>query len=298
MGCFFAARLLRAGADVTLLAKNDRRAGLLNKKGIYVKDMAEGKLSWKKYRVFAEGKVKPAKHYDLIFLCVKAYDTEKAVKRIVPVLSEDTLLLSLQNGWGNLEAIQRYVEPRRVVAGATNQGVTCLEYGRAVHTGAGETVVGSPGKNGKITRACLKVAAVLNESRIPASCTTRIHDVLWGKLLVNACINSLGVLLRVPNGKLPAEPWSRMILEETALEAERIARKKGYVLPYKNPVKKVTDVCKKTSKNFNSMLQDVLRGKKTEIDYINGAVVREGKKLGIPAPANEMLFYLVKSLQS
>jgi 2-dehydropantoate 2-reductase len=121
-------------------------------------------------------------------------------------------------------------------------------------------------------------------------------SLLWGKLVINAAINPLTALLRVPNGELLERPAARELLAEAALEATSVALKQGISLPYPDPVLAVQEVARNTAANYSSMLQDVMRGTITEIEAINGAIVKMGEHFGVPTPVNRMLWRLVKSL--
>jgi 2-dehydropantoate 2-reductase len=121
-------------------------------------------------------------------------------------------------------------------------------------------------------------------------------SLLWGKLVINAAINPLTALLRVTNGALLERPAARELMREASLEAASVARMQGITLPYPDPVLAVEEVARNTSANVSSMLQDVLRGTITEIDSINGAIVRIGEQLGVPTPIHRMFWQLVSSL--
>ncbi|PKO20510.1 MAG: hypothetical protein CVU38_19720 [Chloroflexi bacterium HGW-Chloroflexi-1] len=121
-----------------------------------------------------------------------------------------------------------------------------------------------------------------------------IDGILWGKAVVNAAINPLTALWRVPNGELLASADRRALLAALAKEAAAVAVARGVVLPYPDPVARVEEVCRATAANHSSMLQDVERGRPTEIDSINGVIVAEGRRLGAPTPVNETVWRLVR----
>ena len=120
--------------------------------------------------------------------------------------------------------------------------------------------------------------------------------LLWGKLVINAAINPLTAILRVPNGELLERPSARELLAEAAREAAMVAEKLGINLPYTDPVMAAEDVARKTASNLSSMLQDVLGGRVTEIEAINGMIVHNGEKTGVDTPVNRMLWQLVRSM--
>ena len=126
---------------------------------------------------------------------------------------------------------------------------------------------------------------------------TNIHSVLWGKLLINIGINPLTAIMKVKNGQLLNYPSLLDILHEAVTEGCTVAKKLGIEIPFPDPVEKVKNVCAATSNNFSSMLQDILAHRKTEIEYINGSVVKYGKKALVPTPVNRILVGIVSSIE-
>ncbi|HLD82850.1 MAG TPA: ketopantoate reductase C-terminal domain-containing protein, partial [Candidatus Omnitrophota bacterium] len=125
-----------------------------------------------------------------------------------------------------------------------------------------------------------------------------IKSLLWSKLIINAGINALTAVTRLNNGRLVEFEGTRKILRELVTEAVRVAKRKRIKLIYDDPLAKVEAVCEATATNVSSMLQDALRKKRTEIDFINGVIVRQGQESGIPVPANSMLVDLVKTIEA
>ncbi len=124
-----------------------------------------------------------------------------------------------------------------------------------------------------------------------------MRDLLWGKLIINVGINALTAITRLKNGRLPEIRGARIVLEEAVKEAVAVAKAKNIHLPYPDTLGRVTQVCDATAENIASMLQDVLNQRETEVDAINGAIVREGDALGIPTPVNLTLTSLVHAIQ-
>lgn len=125
-----------------------------------------------------------------------------------------------------------------------------------------------------------------------------IKSLAWSKLIINVGINALTAITRLPNGKLIEFEGTKRILRDAVTEATRIAKRKRIKLIYDDPLAKVEAVCESTAANISSMLQDVLRKKHTEIDFINGVIVRLGQELGIAVPINKLLVDLVKTIES
>jgi 2-dehydropantoate 2-reductase len=164
-----------------------------------------------------------------------------------------------------------------------------LEPGHVQFTGSGKVFLGAHPHLGGVPELLQKAGFSVEVVSDPVS-------LLWGKLVINAAINPLTALLRVPNGELLERPAARELLAQAAQEAASVARMQGISLPYPDPVIAVEEVARNTSGNYSSMLQDVIRNAVTEIDAINGAIVRVGEHLGVPTPVNRILWKLVNSL--
>jgi 2-dehydropantoate 2-reductase len=304
MGCLFAAYLSKSGHQVWLLDKpgNVRRAEKINSEGIKV----EGLGANFKAKVNATVHAEDIKNPDLVMICVKSYDTEAAVRHIKPALTENAYILSLQNGLGNVEAIAEVAGENNCIGGVTSHGATLTDDGHVKHAGKGETVIGrwqsstkKQAKQWKIPRRALEdIADVFKEAGFQTKVSDRVRDIVWSKLIINVGINALTAVTRLTNGRLIEYEGTRQIMKQAVLEASKIARRKKISLDYSDPVKKAEGVCTQTAANVSSMLQDVLKKRRTEIDYINGAIVREGEDLGIPTPVNGALTDLVNAIQA
>jgi len=232
---------------------------------------------------------------DLVLICTKARATGQVAEVARQLLGEDGLVLTLQNGLGNLERIADAVGASRAAAGTTAQAATLLGPGQVRHAGTGPTVLAEgPGQERKIAA----VADLFNRAGIPTTVTADGQALLWSKLIVNVGINALTALLRVPNGTLAAVPECEAVMAQAVAEAVAVARSLGVALPGGEPIERVREVCTRTAANRSSMLQDVLAGRPTEVDVINGAVVRKGEEAGIPTPVNRLLTQLIKALEA
>jgi 2-dehydropantoate 2-reductase len=285
MGCLFAARLKKAGHDVRLLEKLLDRAEEINLKGLRV-DGVSGRY---RVKVPAFSEPPPAPH-DLVLVCVKAYDTLAAAMDIRRSVGPETLVLSLQNGLGNLEALSGVLGEEKILGGVTAEGATVLGPGRIRHAGQGETII----QSGRVSE---EVLSAFNGAGFRSRAEEDIRSYLWGKLIVNVGINAVAALTRLRNGRVPELEGSRQVMEEAVAEAVAVSNGNRIRLPYPDPAGRVMQVCRDTSANIASMLQDVLHRRRTEIEFINGAVVREGKKLGIPTPVNSTLAALVSAIE-
>jgi len=290
MGCLFSARLKRAGLEAALLEKIESRVEKINDQGI----MVEGVSGEFQVNVPAFSGIPPAQP-DVVLICVKAYDTDESARALKTWLNDEALILTLQNGVGNVEILQEVFGRERVLGGVTAEGATVLGPGRIRHAGEGETLIGPAGGSG---RAAREIISAFVRAGFKARAVEGVQELLWGKLIVNVGINALTAIARVKNGRLPHIEGTRRIMEEAVREAVSVAEAKKIRLPYPDPLARVLEVCEATAGNVASMLQDVLNKKKTEISFINGAVVREGKALGIATPVNRTLTSLVEAIQA
>jgi len=232
---------------------------------------------------------------DLIVVFVKAYLTKDAIKYGLSMVGEETVFLSLQNGLGNIGSIRSVVHGAHVIGGVTSQGSTLLAPGRVRHGGKGPTFIGSA--DGEIAPWVERVACLFNQVGIPTDVSEDIERLIWEKLLINVGINPVTAITGLRNGELLDYEETKSLMTMAVEEAARVALKKG--IPVKgNPVEKVFDVCKATAQNRSSMGQDIDNRRRTEIDFINGGIVREGKALGIPTPVNATLTYLIKTIEA
>jgi 2-dehydropantoate 2-reductase len=292
MGCLFAAYLSKSKEEVWLLDKNKERAGKLDNSGISIEGVS-GKWN---ARVRATADPKELGIADLVIIAVKSYDTKSAITHAKPVIGEKTGILTLQNGIGNIEIISEVVGPDNVIAGTTNLGATLISDTHIRHAGYGETIIGKiDGSTPVILR---QIRELFNKVKLETKISRDIKGILWSKLIINVGINALSALTRLHNGRLIEFEGTRRILRDAVTEAVKIAKRKRIRLIYEDPLAKVEAVCEATSGNVSSMLQDVLRRKRTEIDFINGVVVRLGQELGIPVPVNRVLVDLVKTLEA
>lgn len=292
MGCLIAAYLAKSKEEIWLLDKDKERAQKLDEQGVLV----EGVSGEWQAKLRASSDPLEIGSADLIIICVKSYNTKEAMQKIKPLISESTMVLTLQNGIGNIEIIAEVAGPERVIGGVTNQGATLLGPGRVRHAGKGETIIGRI--DAKIPVEMRQIRELFNKVGLEARISRDIKGLLWSKLIVNVGINALTAITRLKNGRLLDYEGTRKIMRELVNEAVKVAKKKRIKIIYDDPLAKVEAVCEATAENISSMLQDVLKGKRTEIDFINGVVVRQAESSGIPAVANSMVVNLVKTIES
>ena len=231
---------------------------------------------------------------DAAIVLVKARQTPWAAEACRRALAPDGVAYTLQNGVGNREVLAAALGEARAGQGVTALGGTLLGPGRVRHAGAGPTTLGAAPDPARAQA----LAALLSAAGLPAAVSPDVEGLVWGKLVVNAGINALTALLRVPNGALAETPEARALLEAAVAEAAAVAAARGVALPYADPAAHALAVARATGANRSSMLQDALRGAPTEVASINGAIAREGARLGVPTPLNAALAALVEALDA
>jgi len=231
---------------------------------------------------------------DLVIFFVKTYDTEKAVSDALVLEKEDTIFLTLQNGLGNEDVICKQIDRKKVMLGVTGHGATLLRPGHIRHAGWGKTFIGE--LDHQMTDRAIRIAQMFCRAGIETEVSSNIHDNVWGKLLVNAGINALTALTGFKNGQLVDYPETARLMEKLVFEAAEVARRKGIHIE-ENPIDKVRKAAEATRENRSSMGQDFDHRRRTEIDAINGAVVKEAERLGISIPYNQMITDLIKVIE-
>ncbi|MDO8662656.1 MAG: 2-dehydropantoate 2-reductase [Candidatus Omnitrophota bacterium] len=292
MGCLLAAFLSKTKEDIWIFDYNKERAAKITQGGISLTGISGEWL----VKAKASSEIKDIGTADLLIVCVKSYDTKTAITHAKPLVGEGTEVLTLQNGLGNIEIISEVAGADKVIGGVTNLGATLLDIGKAKHAGKGETIIGRI--DGKMTAQMRSIREIFNKVGLETRISKDIKSLLWSKLIINAGINALTAVTRLNNGKLTEFEGTRRIMREAVTEAVRIAKRKRIKLIYDDPLAKVEAVCEATAGNVSSMLQDILRKKRTEIDFINAVIVRLGQELNIPVPTNTMLVDLVKTIET
>ncbi len=235
------------------------------------------------------------KEFDLIILAVKSYDTNSAMDIIKKYASQTSILLSLQNGLDNEVKIAEAVGEKRTLGGVTSHGLTYVGPAHVNHAGIGETIIGE--MDGQGTDRIKEIAGALSSVGIETRISSNIGSEIWSKGIVNAAINPLTALTRLTNGYLLRIPILTNLLEDTCSECIKVAEAAKIDLLGCDVIEKTKNVAKLTSENRSSMLQDIERGRRTEIDSINGAIVEVGKEHGVKTPVNSFLVALVKGIE-
>ncbi|MGQ4874740.1 MAG: ketopantoate reductase family protein [Promethearchaeia archaeon] len=248
--------------------------------------------------------------FDYLFLTTKAYDISNALIEYKELADKCRWLVIFQNGIGNEELVQEYCPAHKIIRGVTTNGALLKEPGYIIHTGKGFTRIGFPfiklsdseSESNMQKEGVREALEILNDLLNLAGFNCSISDDIirdcWEKIFVNVGINPFGALTRLKNGDLLKNNAIKNLMAEAVKEGLKVAEGLGINLPDKDFVALTYDVATKAAENKNSMLQDILKQKRTEIDFINGKIVHYAKKLGIRVPINELLTALIKGLES
>ena len=228
---------------------------------------------------------------DLLIITVKSYDTEVALKKARKIIGRNTTILSFQNGLDNIDKIGKIVDRKQAIAGVTTHGSIFPEPGLIRHTGKGKTILGE--LDGRKTERIENIVNIFNETGIETTISKNIVKEMWAKAIVNSSINPLTTIFQCKNGYLLKNPILERIVENVCEESTSIANAEGIKLSFDDMVQSTREVIKDTSENYSSMLQSFQKGKKTEIESINGKLIDIGKLRSADTSMNSVLVYLV-----
>jgi 2-dehydropantoate 2-reductase len=302
LGLVFGALLRRAGHAVTLLGRAVHTAAIaadaVRVEGLWGEHVATG------FELASEA-AQLRRPFDAILVTVKSYDTRAVGAAVAPLLAADGVLISLQNGLGNVEALSAEAGAERVLAGRVIFGAEAVAPGRVrVTVYADPVLIGAWrfNEHPQLEMAARAWAQRFAAAGIPSAYSDDIEAALWGKVLYNAALNPLGALLGVHYGALGEDANARAIMDTVIDEAFRVAIAEGATLPWAAAAEYravfYSRLVPSTFHHRPSMLQDLERGRPTEIDAINGEVWKRGATHGIVTPANELLTRLVHAREA
>jgi len=231
---------------------------------------------------------------DLILLTVKSYDTETACRQIRPLLHDQTMVLSLQNGLDNVKKIKHHLGKKHLLAGVTTHGAFFSQPGLITHTGKGKTILGE--LDGHPSKRLETLVSLFNQAGIETQMSTDINTEIWKKAIVNSSINPLTAFLGCKNGYLLENPILKKTVESICSESCRIASSEHVLVSSSGMIELTKEVIHDTAENYSSMLQSIQQGKRTEIDSINGELLRIGRKNKIDPSLNRILVELITPL--
>ncbi len=289
VGCYYGGMLARAGHEVVLIARAQHVEAIVLD-GLRVQTAAFDEY----VRLSASTAPSAVEGADLVLFCVKSTDTESAGELIRPHLAPGALVLCLQNGVDNADRL-RAVLPRHEVAAAVVYVATEMAGpGHVKHNGRGELVI-EPSRGQGFSSAAAALA--LMGAGVPVEILDNVRGALWAKLILNCAYNAVSAIVQMPYGQTVRGEGVTDVMRDVVAECLAVAKADGVTVPgdVEAAVRKIAETM---PDQFSSTAQDLARGKHSEIDYLNGFVVRRGHALNVPTPANRVLWALVKLLES
>lgn len=284
VGCYFGGMLARAGHAVTLVAR-PLHVEAIRRDGLRM----ETRSFDERVRVDAATGASGVKGADLVLFCVKSMDTEEAGRQIQPFLRPDTLVLCLQNGVDNADRLRAVLPEHEVSAAVVYVATEMAGPGHLKHHGRGELVI-------EPVRAAERMAQALVAAGVPTEVSPNVRGALWLKLILNSAYNAVSAIAQLPYGRAVQGEGIWDVMRDIIDECVAVARAEGVQLPT-DPHAAARKLVETIPTQYSSTAQDLARGKPTEIDFLNGYVVRRGQQLGIATPANRVLWALVRLME-
>ena len=284
VGCYYGGMLSRAGHDVVLIGRL-RHTEAINRDGLRLETASFSES----VRIDARTESSGTKEADVVLCCVKTSDTTEAALNMAPFLKPDAVVVSLQNGIENPDLLRAQLR-QDVLPAAVYVATEMAGDGHVRHHGGGQLVIG-------LSPRSSEVADMFVGAGIPVEISENIQGVLWTKLIINCAYNALSAITALPYGKLVQHAGAEQVLRDVVDECLAVAEKAG-VTPVGDVWEGVQRIPRIMANQTSSTAQDLKRGRKSEIDHLNGCIVRKGEELGIPIHVNRTLHTLVKILES
>lgn len=284
VGCYYGAMLARAGHAVVLIGRPSH-VEAVRARGLRLQTQAFDE----QVKLEASTEANAVQGADLVLFCVKSTDSEAAAAQIAPHLAPDALVLTLQNGVDNDERVRAVLPSNEVAAAVVYVATEMAGPGHVKHHGRGELVIAP-------ARRSVEVAGQLIAAGVPTQISDNVRGALWAKLILNCAYNALSAITQLPYGLLAQGAGVTEVLRDVVAECLAVAKAEGIAVPG-DTAAAVRAIAQTMPSQYSSTAQDLARGKLSEIDHLNGLVVRRGEALGVPTPANRVLFVLVKLLE-
>lgn len=291
IGSLYGGLLQRAGHEVTLVGR-ETHVNAIIQSGLKIQG------AYGDHAVYPSATTDPMEvlEADLVMITTKSYDTISAVLEVQHLVDTGSYLLCLQNGLGNELRVEDELQTPRVLRATTCAGARLIEPGLVISTGKGLTEIGSHHpENDEMVH---NIADSLRDAGFAVNISDNIEGVVWTKTIVNCGLNPIAALTGLTNGEIYRNYGLRGLVIRLVEEAVTVANALGVTLTTEDPIRYTLGTAKATSGNLNSMLQDIMVGKKTEIDFITGEVIRLARLHGIDTPFSETIYALVKALES
>ncbi|HEX9720456.1 MAG TPA: 2-dehydropantoate 2-reductase [Ramlibacter sp.] len=284
VGCYYGGMLARAGHDVVLIARPPH-VEAIERDGLRM----ETRTFDEHVRLAASTEPGAVQGANLVLFCVKSTDTEAAGAQMRPHLAPEALVLTLQNGVDNADRLRTVLPPHQVSAAVVYVATEMAGPGHVRHHGRGELVIEPSGAGDAVARALIAAG-------VPTDISDNVRGALWTKLVINCAYNAVSAIAQRPYGEAVAGEGVKDVMREVVDECLAVARAEGVQLPG-DVHAAVGKIVETMPGQYSSTAQDLARGKRSEIDYLNGLIVRRGQALGIATPANRVLWALVKLME-
>ena len=284
VGCYYGGMLARAGHGVTLIAR-PQHVLAIERNGLRMQTTTFDE----QVRLAASTDASAAQGADLVLFCVKSLDTESAGALMRPHLAADALVLTLQNGVENVDRLRTVLPQHAVAAAVVYVATEMAGPGHVKHHGRGELVIEPSDRSEAVAQALIAAS-------VPTEISGNVRGELWAKLILNCAYNALSAITQLPYGKTVAGEGVKDLMKDVVAECLAVA-KADNVQVAGDVDAAIRKIAETMPAQFSSTAQDLARGKRSEIDYLNGLIVRRGEARGIATPANRVLWALVKLLE-
>lgn len=292
VGCYFGGMLARAGHAVVLIARPVHVEAIL-RDGLRMQTTQFDE----RVRIDANTDVAAAKDADLVLFCVKSPATEAAGIELRPHLSRNALVVTLQNGVGNADRLRAVLPQQQVAAAVVYVATEMAGPGHLLHHGRGDLLIEPVAAVSPEVLSSEAAARALAAAGVPTELSGNVRGALWTKLVLNCAYNAVSAIAQLPYGRAVQGEGMAEVTRDVVAECLAVARAEGVELA--GDVHAVVErLPASMPTQFSSTAQDLARGKPSEIDYLNGFIVRRGEALGVATPANRVLWSLVKLLET
>jgi 2-dehydropantoate 2-reductase len=295
IGSLFGSLLKANNFDVCLYDRDIKKIEFIKKNGIELVFPKTGR----KKKIFPEAssELPEIKSCDYYLFCVKSYSTEIAASEIAGIASDNSIAVTFQNGMGNVEKIQKYFPDKSIAAGTTSEGATFVPPGTVIYGGKGKTSVSMIVSASDRSRLN-PLINVLNRSGLDADISSDFRKDIWRKLIINAAINPVTAVMKLQNRYISESKYLRAVSDLLIEESVKTAEAEGIYFNPDEIKSSVYSVAEKTGENRSSMLQDIENSRKTEIDFISGAIAERAENFSLKTPANIFMQNIIKVLES
>lgn len=292
VGCYFGARLVQAGADVLFLARS-AQAELLQRDGLTIE--SGGTRETLALRVTAG--LADVESAELVLLCVKSYHTEDAARQVAPHLPPETVVLCMQNGVNNADLFREASEhpalPAVVYVGAQMDAPTHLN-----HKGGGHVILGTPRGYSQPGAPSVETIAAELDRAFPCKISDFIELDLWQKLIINCAYNAVSAITQKQYGVMIRDGEIIALMEQIVRECIEVAAAEGIDFDFERLKAAALDVGRLMAGQRSSTAQDLERGKRTEIEALNGYITQLAHDTGLQTAANQAVYALVKLMEA